>query len=112
MQGAGRRACEPAAAKPAIPGVVLVHNGFVWPGRTVTTTRIYWLDVLSEIRDPRSRDLSPNPSHHCGAESGFQEPGNEDGARAGLRVLIRQVPGRQLGDLAANRRPPTEAAAL
>ena len=30
---AGRRACEPAA-KPAIPGVILVHNGFVWPGRT------------------------------------------------------------------------------
>jgi hypothetical protein len=28
-----RRACEPAA-KPAIPGVILVHNGFVWPERT------------------------------------------------------------------------------
>ena len=27
---AGRRACEPAA-KPAIPGVILLHNGFVWP---------------------------------------------------------------------------------
>ena len=30
---AGRRACEPAA-KPAIPGVILLHNGFVWPERT------------------------------------------------------------------------------
>jgi hypothetical protein len=30
---AGRRACKPAA-KPAIPGVILVHNGFVWPERT------------------------------------------------------------------------------
>ena len=29
---AGRRACEPAA-KPAIPGVILLHNGFVWPER-------------------------------------------------------------------------------
>ena len=31
---AGRRACEPAA-KPAIPGVILLHNGFVWPERTL-----------------------------------------------------------------------------
>jgi hypothetical protein len=30
---AGRRACEPAA-KPAIPGVILLRNGFVWPERT------------------------------------------------------------------------------
>jgi hypothetical protein len=30
---AGRRACEPAA-KPAIPGVILLHSGFVWPERT------------------------------------------------------------------------------
>jgi hypothetical protein len=30
---AGRRACKPAA-KPAIPGVILVHYGFLWPGRT------------------------------------------------------------------------------
>jgi hypothetical protein len=30
---AGRRACEPAA-KPAIPGVILVHYGLLWPERT------------------------------------------------------------------------------
>jgi hypothetical protein len=29
---AGRRACEPAA-KPAIPGVILLRNGLVWPER-------------------------------------------------------------------------------
>jgi hypothetical protein len=32
---AGRRACKAKpAAKPAISGVLLVHNGFVWPERT------------------------------------------------------------------------------
>jgi hypothetical protein len=30
---AGRRACEPAA-KPAILGAILLHNGFFWPERT------------------------------------------------------------------------------
>jgi hypothetical protein len=35
FRSAGRRACEPAA-KPAmaIPGVILLRNGFVWPERT------------------------------------------------------------------------------
>jgi hypothetical protein len=30
---AGRRACKPAA-KPTVPGVILVHYGFLWPERT------------------------------------------------------------------------------
>jgi hypothetical protein len=38
---AGRRACEPAA-KPAIPGVILLHNGFVWPERTRVPSSVVW----------------------------------------------------------------------
>jgi hypothetical protein len=30
---AGRRACKPAA-RPAIPGVILLYYAFLWPGRT------------------------------------------------------------------------------
>ena len=44
---AGRRACEPAA-KPAIPGVILLHNGFVWPERT-----LFYYALAVETRYPR-----------------------------------------------------------
>jgi hypothetical protein len=35
----GRHTCKPAA-KPAIPGVILVHYGFLWPGRVPRDTAI------------------------------------------------------------------------
>ena len=46
---AGRRACEPAA-KPAIPGVILLHNGFVWPERTLAVTGARW--PLTKLTKP------------------------------------------------------------
>jgi hypothetical protein len=45
---AGPRACEPAA-KPAIPGVILVHNGFVWPERTLQPAAHHSSGVCSEL---------------------------------------------------------------
>jgi hypothetical protein len=55
---AGRRACEPAA-KPAIPGVILVHNGFVWPERTRSPNLTDLRPLLDLNRTPGTDTGSP-----------------------------------------------------
>jgi hypothetical protein len=68
---AGRRACEPAA-KPAIPGVILLHYGFLWPERTPTrtggrqaTNPSLLNTVSSGASSSGGRTLRSNPSHVC-----------------------------------------------
>jgi hypothetical protein len=69
---AGRRACKPAA-KPAIPGVILLHYAFLWPGHTLYLTRSVtglptrgrrtatpWVPLQQSLR-ARSHSLVPGP---------------------------------------------------
>jgi hypothetical protein len=62
---AGRRACEPAA-KPAIPGVILLHNGFVWPERTLDLAHKYINKINYQLhfRVLKNMKGAPNPSPH------------------------------------------------
>jgi hypothetical protein len=63
-----RRACKPAA-KPAIPGAILLHYAFLWYERDPHTARASWgkpelplSSKLQEIRDMRKRgEGRPSP---------------------------------------------------
>jgi hypothetical protein len=73
---AGRRACEPAA-KPAIPGVILVHNGFVWPERTHIANLLMVL-VLA-MPDPMSNAHSTNDKYQMQDTRQDKAPGTPGG---------------------------------